>query len=165
MEKIDTTIIHDERFLKQLKRHEGTRKNKDGLHCAYVCPAGKLTIGYGHNLEANPVDWLGNRRTINDAEAEKLLQSDLYRMLPKVADIVGSKAWAKLDLPRQGVMLNMAFNVGLRGFAGFRRMLGCVRTGDYQRAADEMLDSAWVKQVKSRAYELARQMQTGEWQG
>lgn len=165
MGKIDTIIIHDEHFLKQLKRHEGTRKNKDGLHCAYVCPAGKLTIGYGHNLEANPVDWLGNRRTINDAEAEKLLQADLLRMLPKVADIVGSKPWAKLNLSRQGVMLNMAFNVGLRGFAGFRRMLGCVRTGDYQRAADEMLDSAWVKQVKSRAYELARQMQTGEWQG
>ena len=33
-----------------------------------------------------------------------------------------------------------------------------------ERAAQEMLNSNWKKQVKGRAIELSRQMETGEWQ-
>lgn len=151
-------IEHSPRFLRQLKRHEGLRLK------AYICPAGALTIGYGHNLDANPVDWLGGRRTINDAEADRLLRDDLARLLPGVVDITGGRVWGALAPPRQGVLLNMAYNLGLRGLAGFGRMLGAVENSDWQRAADEMLESAWAGQVRGRAFELARQMQTGEWQ-
>ena len=38
-------------FLSQLKRHEGEHR-EGGRHVAYRCPAGALTIGWGHNLDA-----------------------------------------------------------------------------------------------------------------
>ena len=57
-------IEKDERFLSQLKAHEGLRL------FAYVCPAGRLTIGWGHNCEASPVDGgadMGKRAARSDA--------------------------------------------------------------------------------------------------
>jgi lysozyme len=46
----------------QIKRHEGKRLNP------YVCSAGKLTIGYGRNLED---------RGITDDEALLMLHNDI----------------------------------------------------------------------------------------
>ena len=42
-------------------------------------------------------------------------------------------------------------------------MLAAVEEGDYKKAAKEMLDSKWAFQVKGRAVELAKIMETGEW--
>lgn len=55
----------------------------------------------------------------------------------------------------------MCFNVGVSGLLAFKRMLAACERGDYGRAAEEMLDSKWAKQVGGRADELARMMQEG----
>ena len=61
-------IEHHPRFLDRLKRHEGLRLE------AYVCPAGALTIGYGHNLDQHPIPNVGDEGDrISRAEADKLL--------------------------------------------------------------------------------------------
>ena len=59
----------------------------------------------------------------------------------------------------------MAFNLGVRGLLGFKKALAAVKAGDFEKAAEEMLDSKWRRDVKCRAYELAEQMRTGKWQG
>lgn len=150
-------IEHHPRFLDQLKRHEGLRLE------AYVCPAGALTIGYGHNVDQHPVPNVGREGDrISRAEADKLLELDvkacgqeLDRAFPW---------WRRLNEPRQAVLLNMCFNMGLPSLREFERMWAALESENYMRAADEMLDSRWRRDVKGRAYELAAQMQTGEWQ-
>jgi len=149
-------IEYHPRFLNQLKRHEGLRLE------AYICPAGALTIGYGHNLDVFPLWDLGEGDRISEAQAGQILEldarrfaADLDRELPR---------WRKLTEPRQAVLLNMAFNMGVAGLLRFRRMLSALEAGDFARAASEMLDSKWKSDVKGRAYELAAQMQSGEWQ-
>ena len=72
--------------------------------------------------------------------------------------------WRNLNEPRQAVLLNMCFNLGLTKLAEFTRMWAALESENYMRAADEMLDSQWKSDVKGRSYELAAQMQTGEWQ-
>ena len=72
--------------------------------------------------------------------------------------------WRKMDEPRQAVLLNMAFNLGVPKLMGFKRALSAMSIGDYPRAGTEMLDSKWAKQVKGRAAELARQMVLGCWE-
>jgi lysozyme len=69
-----------------------------------------------------------------------------------------------MEAPRQAVLLNMAFNLGVGGLLGFKRALGAMRIEDYARAGTEMLDSTWARQVKGRAAELARQMMLGVWE-
>lgn len=140
------------KLTEQLKRHEGAVKN-NGSHFPYKCPADKLTIGYGRNIE---------ERGISEDEAEYLLNNDI-----KLSEGELSKAFpwfSNLTAERQAVLINMHFNMGLTRLKGFIKALPAIERGDYKTAAAEMLDSRWAKQVGKRATELAKQMETGQWQ-
>lgn len=119
-----------------IKRHEGFSKT------LYRCTAGKLTIGYGRNIEDNG---------ISQDEAELMLSNDIEEHdveLTKVfPDPMPDSCYAAL--------LDMHFNLGHTKFMQFRKMISAVKEGDYEKAAEEMLDSAWAKQVPTRAEEDA----------
>ncbi len=150
-------------MLDMLKRHEGTRR-RAGKHVAYRCPAGFLTIGWGHNLDAHPLPdiSLAPDIALDDAQAHALLQSDTARTAAALD--IRLPWWRGLGAARSAVLLDMAFNLGPAGLLDFRRMLSAVRRGDFARAAEEMLDSRWAHQVGVRAVELAEQMRQGRWQ-
>ena len=140
------------KLAEQLRRHEGASE-KDGYHFPYICPAKKLTIGYGRNIE---------ERGISEDEAEYLLSNDI-----KLSELELSKAFPwfnKLAPVRQAVLINMHFNIGLARLKGFAKALAAIERGDYKAASGEMLDSKWARQVGNRATELAKQMETGQWQ-
>lgn len=140
------------KLTEQLKRHEGAVK-KNGSHFPYKCTADKLTIGYGRNIED---------RGISEDEAEYLLNNDI-----KLSESELSKAFPwfnKLTPVRQSVLINMHFNIGIARLKGFVKALAAIERGDYKTAAAEMLDSKWARQVGKRADELAKQMETGQWQ-
>lgn len=145
------------RFFDQLKRHEGLRME------AYLCPAGKLTIGYGHNCEAWPVvDVRKVGDVISREKAEELLVEDVFGVVDELDDAL--PWWRELSEPRQAVLLNMAFNLGLPKLLTFKKAIAAMYAGDWNKAAHEMLDSQWALQVKGRAAELATQMVIGAWQ-
>jgi lysozyme len=147
-------------ILAMLKRHEGARR-EGGRHRAYLCPAGVLTIGWGHSLEARPIRGLGPGSSISEAEAESLLRADLTEL----AFLLDTRMpwWRGLGPARSAVLLDMAFNLGLSGLLGFRKMLAAVRRNSFDEAAREMLDSRWAAQVGTRARELAAMMKSGKW--
>jgi lysozyme len=70
----------------------------------------------------------------------------------------------RLSEPRQGVLVNMCFNMGIYRLLEFRRMLGAVQAEAWSTAAEEMKDSDWYKQVGARAERLCEQMRTDTWQ-
>ena len=150
-----------ERLLEQLRRDEGAVRDPEGRHKAYRCPAGKLTIGYGHNLDANPVPGLREESLISEEEARALLERDVVRVR---GQLVNALPWTGvLDFPRFAVLVNMAFNMGIGGLCGFRNTLEDVKRGDFSGAARRMRASKWAFQVKSRAERLIGQMETGQW--
>jgi len=131
-------------LIDQLKRHEGLRLKP------YRCTAGKLTIGYGRNIED---------KGISEGEAESMLWADVAevrRLLEK------QPVYPNLDEIRKSVLVNMGF-MGVSKLMQFKRMWEALAYGDFDKAAEEMLDSKWAKQVGARATELAEQMKTGEW--
>lgn len=128
-----------------IKKHEGLRLRP------YKCTAGKLTIGYGRNLDDNG---------ISQYEAEEMLNNDIQRCY---SQLVKLPCWNKLDEVRQAVLLDMCYNLGIVRLKQFKKMLGALEVGAYNRAAAEMLNSKWAVQVKSRATELSKIMQTGEY--
>lgn len=116
----------------------------------YKDSVGKLTIGVGRNLDDKglskaEINILLNN-DINDSEA------DLDRTFPW---------WRQLNDNRQRVLLNMCFNLGIKRLAGFKSMLRDVQNGLFDRAAVEMLDSLWARQVGGRAVRLAKMMKNG----
>jgi len=143
----------------QITRSEGLRLT------SYRCPAGHVTIGWGHNLEARPVPGIPCRVgvTITREQADRLFVTDC---LDARADMLRRWPWAAhLDLPRQAVLWDMVFNMGAGTVGAFRKALEAMREGDHARAGAEMLDSLWAGQVGARAQRLARQMTTGKWEG
>lgn len=129
-----------------LKKHEGLKLTP------YRCTAGKLTIGYGRNLEDNG---------ITKEEAEQLLFNDISELHEILTIELGYELYGKLNDDRRSVLINMAFNLGLSGLMKFRRMLEAIRINDFNLAAKEMLNSRWSEQVGNRSIELAQMMKSG----
>lgn len=134
-------------LVKQLHRDEGLRLKP------YKDTVGKLTIGYGRNL-----DDVG----ITPEEADFLLEGDIQHAQWTLKQ---NLPWTEgLDDARLGVLVNMCFNMGIGGLLQFRNMLAACESGDYATAATEMESSAWATQVGARAHRLALQMSTGIFQ-
>ena len=129
-----------------IAKHEGLRLKP------YTDTVGKLTIGYGRNLDDNG---------ISKYEAELMLVSDIedvYR------DLSCFKWISDLNPAREAVIVDMVFNLGISRFKKFKKTIAHIAVGDYYLASIEMLDSKWAKQVGHRAIELSHMMKTGEWQ-
>jgi lysozyme len=134
----------------QLKRDEGTGIQKNGNFLPYHCTSGKLTIGWGHNLQDNG---------IKPKIAEMLLDDDIADATRELFIVL---PWLEaVDPVRQSVLINMAFNMGVPKLVGFAKMLAALRARKFETAAIEMLDSRWAEQVGDRALRLAEQMRTG----
>lgn len=133
-----------------IKRHEGRNIEPNGRHKIYKCPAGKLTIGYGRNLED-----VG----ISELEASFLLQQDLLRVQQDLHHVLPEALGMSEN--RYNALADMLFNLGLTRFMQFKKMLEALRMEDFDRAAREMLASAWAGQVGERARELARMVREG----
>ena len=135
-----------QQFEDMLIKHEGF-ENK-----MYTCPAGHLTIGVGHNLEANP---------ISDEAVLQIMRDDIdihAEELENAFPVVKT-----LDQTRYYVLLDMAFNMGIPALKGFKKMWQAIELGYWHTAAKEQLDSKWAVQVGKRATELSRMMLTGEY--
>ena len=126
--------------------HEG-KKNK-----AYICPAGKITIGVGRNLED---------KGLSDEEIEYLLHNDIKECIQDLSHIFPN--FYDLDDVRQAVLVDMRFNLGPARFRSFKKMIAAIRKGDFSKAAEEMKDSRWFEQVKQRGKRLYKMMKTGKW--
>ena len=134
------------RIKAQLVRHEGLRLKP------YLCTAGKLTIGIGRNLED---------RGISQKEAYAMLEQDIVDCEQRLIDEI-PQIYTKLDEVRQSVLLNMCFNLGIKGLLEFKNTLAFIDAGDWERAANGMLASKWAKQVGMRAIELSELMRKGQ---
>lgn len=141
MMKYDITSLED-----QLIDHEGLELKP------YRCTAEKLTIGVGRNIED---------RGITEDEARYLLKNDIKivedELLEKKPVVAG------LDSVRQRVLVDMGFNLGIPTLLKFQNMWSAIEEEDFERAADEAMDSRWAKQVGRRAERLCQAMATGEW--
>lgn len=133
-------------LVEQLKRHEGLSLTP------YKCTASKATIGFGRNLED---------KGISLEEAEMMLINDIREVESELSRKL--MVFISLAKPRQDALVNMGFNLGVTGLLKFNNMIEALNHADYERAAKEMLNSKWAKQVGKRADELARQMKDGNY--
>ena len=138
-------------FLPLDRAYELLKKDEGEVLTPYKDTEGNLTIGIGHLL-ANGIT----------KEVSKIIfyedfikaQMDCWAKIP---------CYANLNEARRYVLANMCFNIGISRLLGFKKMIAALEQGYYERAAVEMLDSKWAKQVKSRAARLQEIMIKGEY--
>lgn len=137
-------MTRDQHLIQRLIQHEDLKLKP------YLDTKGKLTIGVGRNLTD-----VG----ISEDEALMLLDADIGRARAD-ADTFG---WFEfLSSPRQDVIVELIFNMGLGVFQEFRQMISALSRGDYHIASAEMLSSKWASEVGIRSVELARVMLSGD---
>lgn len=134
---------------RQLRRDEG-----EVLH-EYKDSLGYSTIGIGRLIDKR------KGGGISAAESAYLFGNDLDA---KTKEVRRRLPWLdRLDEARKGVLINMAFQMGVDGLLGFKNTLAMIERGDYAAAADGMLNSLWAKQTPARAKRLSDQMRDGKW--
>jgi lysozyme len=136
-------------MLALLSQHEGRVAH------AYQDSLGYWTIGVGHLIDKRK----GGK--LPDEIIDMLLD---YDMRAHWLELLKALPWIeRLDDVRQGVLLDMAFNLGVDGLLAFKSTLRLVERGEYKLASKAMLVSLWARQVKSRAKRLSTMMETGQW--
>jgi len=125
-------------LLESIKRHEGFVEH------VYKCTEGFDTIAYGF--------------AIKDLEIpEHIAEELLIIKLEKLQRNANARFKWLEDMPKeiQAVVLNMCYQLGVTGVSKFRKAISAFQEGDWEEAANEMLDSLWAKQTTNRAEELA----------
>lgn len=135
-----------DKAIEQLKRDEGYKR------LPYFDTKGVLTVGYGFNLFSDG---------LSESESSAVIH---IRAWNRYIEMLTALPWAKyLDDARQGVLLNMAYNMGTVGELKFHVTLADVQASRFEQASIDMMKSAWANQVGDRAVRLAQQMKSGVW--
>lgn len=135
---------------KQLRQDEGVKRTVYQDHLGY------WTIGVGRLVDPSKPG-----AGLRDNEIDLMLRNDI---MDRINQLSTRLPWfIKLDDVRQGVLINMAFQLGVEGLLGFVTTLDLIAKGKYAEAANQMLKSKWAKQTPERAARMAKQMITGKW--
>ena len=125
-------------LLESINHHEGFVEH------VYDDSLGIPTIGYGFAIK------------------DLILQEDLCdEILLRKLRILGKSVIGKFpffdSLPSdcKTVLMEMCYQLGVTGVSKFKKALKAMEDGDWEKAADEMLDSKWAKQTPNRAKEMS----------
>lgn len=106
-------------------------RNFEGIRTrAYKCPAGVLSIGYGHT---GPDVTEG--MTISEGQAELLLDEDLGKVARQVEYALDG---APVNQNQLDALCAFVYNIGAGAF-GLSTLLKLIKRGEMKKAADEFL--------------------------
>lgn len=133
----------EKELLDQIKEHEGLRL------FPYKCPAGKLTIGYGHNLQDNG---------LSKSACEYILYDDIDEAKRNLKTIFGNEFFENLNDSKKIALIDMMFNLGMVKFLTFKRFIFAVETQNWENASYEIIHSRAYEQNKKRYKKLSEQI-------
>jgi len=118
---------------------------------------GLPTFGIGHLVrDDDPEHGWEVGTSVDESRCNEAFEQDIQTVLSDCDKLYPEFA----DLPEeaQRIIANMMFNLGYPRLSKFKGMKAGVDARDWNRAADEMVDSRWYKQVTNRAERLVARM-------
>ena len=131
----------------RIKKHEGfvPKIYRDSL--------GYATIGYGHLVL--PTDHFQDGVEYSEKELNEVFEKDFLNAVDNANKLIGD---IPLVYQAKEVICEMVFQLGIGGVSKFKNMWKALDQGDYQTAAEQMLDSLWARQTPKRAESLSNIM-------
>ena len=136
-----------EDIAEMIKRHEGLRNH------IYLDTVGVLTGGWGHAFH------VGSELPFD--VCLRLFNHDFGNAIKDV-EFIEKKFGLDINGAREGVLIDMAFQLGLGKLLEFKKMLAALCVDDFDEAAAQILDSKAARQCPARYKELAKLMKKGE---
>jgi len=140
-----------EKLREQLEIDEGV------VHEIYLDHLGYPTFGIGHLVTDTDPEYGANVGTkVDEARCIEAFDKDVETVIADCHVLYPDFD----DLPEevQQIVANMMFNMGRPRLSKFKGMKRGVDAKDWNAAADEMVDSAWYRQVTNRANRLVERM-------
>ena len=140
-----------EKLRKQLEIDEGV------VHEIYLDHLGYPTFGIGHLVTDEDPEYGADVGTkVDEARCIEVFNKDVETVIADCLILYPDFD----DLPEevQQIVANMMFNMGRPRLSKFKGMKRGVDAKDWNAAADEMVDSAWYRQVTNRANRLVERM-------
>ena len=140
-----------EQLRKELEVDEGVKYEIYNDHLGYP------TFGIGHLVrDSDPEAGAALGTPISEDRVIEAFNEDVETVLSDCAILYDDFD----DLPEEAqlIIANMMFNLGRPRLSKFKGMKSGVDSRDWNKAADEMVDSAWYRQVTNRAERLVTRM-------
>ena len=130
----------------------------------YLCSEGYPTVGFGFKIGPKGADISLYQFSLPFSAATAWMDALIYsRSQELLSHAVIGPAWKACNEARRGVLISMAYQMGVDGLSAFRNTLAAVAEGRWSAVADEMMDSRWARQTPERAWRHAQQMRSGVW--
>ena len=140
-----------EQLREELKIDEGVKYE------IYLDHLSLPTCGVGHLIkETDPEFGLEVGTKIDEERVNELFDEDIKVTLDECTYLY--EDFYTLPEEAQLIIANMMFNLGRPRLTKFKGMKAGVDARDWKKAADEMIDSAWYRQVPNRAGRLVTRM-------
>ena len=140
-----------EKLRKQLEIDEGIK------HDIYLDHLGYPTFGIGHLITSDdPESGQEVGTAVSDERVRQAFEADVVSVIEDCNKLYND--FDELPEEAQQVIANMMFNMGRPRLSKFKGMKRGVDSRDWNAAADEMVDSAWYRQVTNRADRLVERM-------
>ena len=140
-----------EKLRKQLEIDEGI------VHEVYLDHLGLATFGIGHLvIDSDPEYGAEVGTAVAESRCIEVFNQDVEIVLSDCKILYPN--FDELPEEVQQIVANMMFNMGRPRLSKFKGMKAGVDARDWERAADEMVDSAWYRQVTKRADRLVVRM-------
>ena len=140
-----------ETLRKQLEIDEGVKYE------IYLDHLGYPTFGIGHLvLETDSEHRQNVGTTISKERVGECFEQDVLSVINDCKRLYHD--FDNLPEEAQQIIANMMFNLGRTRLSKFKGMKRGVDDRDWNRAADEMVDSRWYRQVTTRAQRLVARM-------
>tara|TARA_Y100001936_G_C16008986_1_gene632430 strand:+ start:425 stop:871 length:447 start_codon:yes stop_codon:yes gene_type:complete len=144
-----------DKLRKQLEIDEGVKYE------IYLDHLGYPTFGIGHLVVPDDKEYredVGTR--VSEERVRECFDKDVESVLRDCTLLY--KDFDELPEEVQQIVANMMFNMGYTRLSKFKGMKRGVDARDWNKAADEMVDSRWYKQVTNRANRLVERMRNIE---
>ena len=138
-----------DRLIESIINNEGFRVRP------YLDSLGVETVGIGFNVKYLNFERYGLNKDNLYIPYKKALEI-LHDKIDDLIVTYENLPWF-IELPGEikEVLIEVAYNIGIIKLYGFKKMMKYIKKGDWNKAADEMLDSKWAKQVGKRAVKLS----------
>jgi len=139
------------------KLREEIEYDEGNVEEIYLDHLGLPTFGIGHLVtESDPEHGLPVGTPVDNSRCVEAFNQDIETVVSDCHQLYSDFD----DLPEeaQRIIANMMFNMGRPRLSKFKGMKAGVDSRDWNKAADEMVDSRWYKQVTNRADRLVERM-------
>ena len=141
-----------------LQRLQEDLEDDEGVvHEIYLDHLGLPTFGIGHLVrEEDPEHGQPVGTAVSEERCVEVFESDIAITIGDCEKLYDDFH----DLPDEAqlIIANMCFNLGYPRLSKFKGMKAGVDARDWNKAADEMVDSRWYQQVTNRADRLVERM-------